>query len=90
MALVTELPRFLPLALFRKRRIPKNLSDFLNSVPAASLGALLFPGILFAIPEKPVAGWLGFIAAILLSWFGGGLTLAVIASILVAVIVIAQ
>ncbi|HHX77087.1 MAG TPA: AzlD domain-containing protein [Firmicutes bacterium] len=46
MALVTYLPRFLPLFILAKKKIPRRLIVWLSYVPAAVLAALLFPGLL--------------------------------------------
>lgn len=46
MAAVTYLPRWLPLALLAGRRLPPWLTEWLELVPAAILGALLAPAIL--------------------------------------------
>lgn len=45
MALVTYLPRWLPLALLTGRRLPAWLTEWLELVPAAILGALLAPSL---------------------------------------------
>ncbi len=46
MALVTYLPRLLPVWLLATRRLPEVIITWLRYVPAAVLAALLFPGIL--------------------------------------------
>jgi len=51
MALVTYLPRMLPLVLLRDIRPPKFINTFLQFVPFAILGALTFPGILSSTGE---------------------------------------
>ncbi len=48
MALVTYLPRFLPLYILAKTNIPRRLVVWLSYVPAAVLAALLFPGLLLS------------------------------------------
>jgi branched-subunit amino acid transport protein len=45
MALVTYLPRMIPLVALSNRRIPPWLADWLDLIPAAILGALLAPGL---------------------------------------------
>lgn len=46
MALVTFIPRFLPLALLSRRRVPEYIINWLDYVPVAIISALLAPGIL--------------------------------------------
>lgn len=46
MALVTYLPRFLPMYVLTRMKIPKLLIDWLSYVPVAVLAALIAPGIL--------------------------------------------
>lgn len=46
MAVVTYLPRFLPLALLTRRGVPAKIIRWLDYVPVAILSALLAPGIL--------------------------------------------
>lgn len=46
MALVTYLPRFLPMYVLTRIKIPKLLIDWLSYVPVAVLAALIAPGIL--------------------------------------------
>jgi branched-subunit amino acid transport protein len=48
MALVTYVPRVLPLAFFRKEIKSKYIKSFLNYVPYAVLGALTFPDIFYS------------------------------------------
>jgi branched-subunit amino acid transport protein len=48
MGIVTYLPRFLPLYLFTRRRLPAWLEEGLALLPPAILGALVFPLILFS------------------------------------------
>lgn len=48
MALVTYLPRMLPLVLFRKTIENQFIKSFLAYVPYAVLGAMTFPSILFS------------------------------------------
>ncbi|RNC68353.1 MAG: AzlD domain-containing protein [Desulfuromonadales bacterium] len=50
MAVVTYVPRWLPLALLAGRQLPRWLTEWLELIPAAILGALLAP-TLFATSE---------------------------------------
>jgi len=46
MALVTYIPRMIPFVLLGNIKLPRVLHAFLQFVPFAVLGALIFPGIL--------------------------------------------
>ena len=48
MAVVTLLPRFLPMALVSRIAIPDRAKEFLEYVPVAVLSAMVFPAI-FAV-----------------------------------------
>ncbi len=48
MALVTYLPRMLPMAVFRKEISSKYIKSFLYYVPYAVLAALTFPDIIYS------------------------------------------
>lgn len=82
MALVTYLPRMLPLILINGNQIPPRLQRILRNVPYAALGALIFPGILF-VNENIWFGIIGGSTAILLSYFGANLIVVVLGSIFI-------
>lgn len=66
MALVTYIPRLIPMALSERINYPGWLSNWLRYVPYAALGALIFPGVLFSVDgQQP---WLGLL--------GGGIAVA--------------
>lgn len=68
MMVVTWVPRFLPLMLSRDVPMPRWLRRWLSGFPYAALGALIFPGILGAIPDAPLvalgAGLVALVAAL--------------------------
>jgi branched-subunit amino acid transport protein len=66
MAVVTYLPRVLPLVLFRKEIKSKYIKSFLQYVPYAVLGALTFPDIFYSTGTLATAVF-GTGAAILLA-----------------------
>lgn len=59
MFLVTYLPRLAPLLLARELPFPSWVQRWMRYFPYAALGALVFPGILSAVPARP---WLAVIA----------------------------
>jgi len=53
MFLVTYLPRVIPFVLGRGLRLPRWVRRWLDFFPYAALGALIFPGIIHAVPGRP-------------------------------------
>jgi branched-subunit amino acid transport protein len=83
MAAVTFIPRLVPLLMLRERELHPTLKRFLRVIPYAALGALIFPGVLGAVPDLPAAAIAGMGAAVIVAWFRGGLILSVVASVAV-------
>ena len=69
MAIVTYIPRALPAVVLNKFHIPTRIERFLNAIPYAALGSLIFPGILSVEKGNPVVGIIGGTVAIVLSIF---------------------
>ncbi|CAD2072085.1 AzlD domain-containing protein [Phocicoccus pinnipedialis] len=65
LTVVNLLPRILPVFFVGKFELPDTVITFLNYVPIAALGVLIFPGVLTAV-ETPTHGVLGAIFAALL------------------------
>ncbi len=72
MALVTYLPRMLPLVIFRKKINNRYVRSFLNYVPYAVLAAMTFPAI-FSATSSPLSALAGLIVALALAYWGKGL-----------------
>lgn len=72
MALVTYLPRMLPLAIFKKKIQNKFIRSFLAYVPYAVLAAMTFPEI-FSSTSSFISALVGTAVAIVLAYFGRGL-----------------
>jgi branched-subunit amino acid transport protein len=69
MMIVTWGPRFVPLMLARDIPMPRWVRRWLSGFPYAALGALIFPGILGAIPDAPaVALGAGAVALVVALW----------------------
>ena len=81
MALVTYLPRVLPLAVFKRKIQSRFVTAFLSYVPYAVLGAMIFPDILTSTGhlESALAGLL--IAAVM-AYFEKGLLQVAVCAIL--------
>lgn len=86
MALVTYIPRMLPLVLLDANKIPPKIQAILRNVPYAALGALIFPGIL-TVHENIWFGIIGGLTAIIVAYLGANLIIVVLSSIVVLSIV---
>ena len=80
MALVTYIPRVLPITILKKPIQSTFLRSFLYYVPYAVLAALTFPGIFFVTAE-PVTAICGTIAAVLLALFDQSLVVVALGAI---------
>ncbi|WP_408956444.1 AzlD domain-containing protein [Natroniella sp. ANB-PHB2] len=85
MAVVTYLPRALPMALLKELDLPPFLNRFLKFIPYAALGALIFPGILYSTGSS-LSAILGGLVAVILALVAPHLLLVVIGGIIGAFI----
>ena len=79
MALVTYIPRMLPLAIFRKKIKSRFIRSFLAYVPYAVLAAMTFPEILYST-SNVISAVAGLLVALVLSYFGRGLLTVALSS----------
>lgn len=84
MALVTYLPRMLPMAVFKKKIQNRFIRSFLTYVPYAVLSAMTFPAILYSTSETPSVGIpaaaAGLLVALVLAYHNRGLLTVALAS----------
>ena len=84
MAVVTYLPRMLPLAVFQRKIENKFIRSCLTDVPYAVLSAMTFPAILYATSDNPVTGIpsaaAGLLVALVLAYRNRGLLTVALAS----------
>ena len=85
MAIVTYIPRALPLTLFKKNIESKFVKSFLYYTPYAVLGSMTFPSILYSTNNVP-ASIFGTIVALFLAYYNR--SLLTVASISVATVYI--
>lgn len=71
-ALTTFLVRALPFLFIRRPSTNERLKRFLHFVPYATLAAMAFPDMVFSTGSI-LTGMLGFLAAVLTAYLGGGL-----------------
>lgn len=80
MAIVTYIPRMLPFVMFKGKELPPFMQGVLKNVPYATLGALIFPAILF-IQEDIWYGIIGAVSAFIAAFLGANVIVVVIGSI---------
>lgn len=80
MAVVTYIPRFVPITFFRREIKSVYLKNFLDYTPYAVLGALTFPDI-FSSAGTPAAAVVGTVIALILSFFKRGLVVVALGAI---------
>ena len=83
MALVTYIPRMIPLTFLEGIKLPPVISGVLRNIPYAVLGALIFPAVLFVQEGNILFGVLGVGVAFLIAILGGGLMTVVLGTIAV-------
>lgn len=82
MGIVTYLPRMLPFVMFAGKELPPFIQGVLKNVPYATLGALIFPAVLF-IQQDIWYGLIGIAAAFVAAFLGANVIVVVIGSIAV-------
>jgi branched-subunit amino acid transport protein len=89
MALVTYIPRMLPMVLPERIQFPGWLDRWLQQVSYAALGALIFPGILISVDgQRPWLGLLGGVTAGLLAFAGLNILIVLTGAIAVVAFVL--
>ena len=86
LVLATQLPRILPLVVFRKKIKNEFVQSFLNYMPYGILAAMTFPAILHSTGSLVSAG-IGFAVALVLAWRRKGLmtvSLCAVAAVFIA------
>jgi len=81
MSLVTMIPRVVPAFVVNIFIFRDWVNRWLQAIPYAALGALIFPGILSVKEGEPHIGMIGGIVAILLAYFGLNIILVVLGAI---------
>jgi len=81
MALVTYIPRVLPVTIFRKEIKSRFIRSFLDYTPYAVLGALTFPDVFFSTGHFYSAAG-GTLVAVILGYRGKSLVVVAVAAII--------
>lgn len=82
MAVVTYLPRMIPLVSLSGKELHPFIQGVLKNVPYATLGALIIPGILI-FHENIWFGIIGAAAAFIIAFLGANVIVVVLGSIAV-------
>lgn len=82
MAIVTYIPRAIPLTFLEGRELPPSIQNILRNIPFAVLGALIFPAIFF-IQDNIWFGIIGAAAAFGIALTGANVMVVVLGSITV-------
>lgn len=78
MSIVTIIPKVLPAFIVDRIKFPPWVGQWLELIPYAALGALIFPGILNVVSDKPIIGFLGGLVAVGLAVFRFHIVLVVL------------
>jgi len=81
MALVTYIPRVIPLLFLQNLKLPGPLQRFLGFIPYTILGALIFPGV-FNSTGTLLPAVIGTLTAFILAWLELNIIFVVIGSII--------
>lgn len=81
MAVVTYIPRALPITIFRKEIKSNFVKSFLQYVPYAVLGALTFPDV-FTSTGNVVTATCGLVVALFLAWKEKSLVIVAIGAVI--------
>ncbi|MCM3756465.1 AzlD domain-containing protein [Sporosarcina aquimarina] len=81
MALVTYIPRMIPLTVLDGRKLPPLVTGILSNIPFAVLGALIFPAVFYVQEGNFLFGLIGAVTAFLIAIFGFGLMTVVLGTI---------
>jgi branched-subunit amino acid transport protein len=86
MFLVTYLPRLIPFLFARQIKLPAWVQRWLKFFPYAALGALIFPGILTAVPGRPGLAAGAGVLAVICALFIRNITVIVVLAIAVVLL----
>lgn len=81
MSLATMIPRVIPAFVVNRFIFKEWINNWLQAIPYAALGALIFPGILLVKENEPHIGLIGGLVAVGLAYVGLNVVLVVIGSI---------
>src|SRR5699024_2064342 len=68
MSIVTMIPRIIPAFIVERIVFKEWINKWLQAIPYAAIGAMIFPGILYVKENDPVIGIVGGIVGIVLAF----------------------
>ena len=86
MALVTYIPRLIPLVVLKKGRSSEKFTLFLTFIPYTSLSILIIRGILTSTDDMKIPTILGILVASIIAYVQKNLILSVLGGIVAAFI----
>ncbi|WP_459202237.1 AzlD domain-containing protein [Methanococcus sp. CF] len=86
MALVTYIPRMLPIVLFKDAKLPHFWRAFFSYIPYAALASLIFPGIIYSTGNMYSAIF-GAVVSLILAYYRLNVIIVVFGGIIGAYIV---
>lgn len=84
MLLVTYIPRVAPFWVMDRIQIPASVIRFLEFVPYAMLGALIFPGVITSVGGHWVISLTAFSVGVLAAYRWGGTMVPILLSVITA------
>lgn len=81
MAIVTYIPRCIPVLLMDKMTFSPKLEKFLQLIPYTAMAALIFPNVLWVDSTSPYVGIVGGLVAGILAWKKYPVMICVLAAI---------
>ncbi|MGE7622526.1 AzlD domain-containing protein [Viridibacillus sp. NPDC096237] len=81
MAIVTYVPRAIPLTFLEGKELPPIISGILQNIPYAILGAMIFPAILLIKEGDILFGLVGTVTAFAIAFAGANVIIVVIGAI---------
>lgn len=81
MAVVTYIPRAIPLTFLEGKELPPIISGILQNIPYAILGAMIFPAILLIKEGDILFGLVGTVTAFAIAFAGANVIIVVIGAI---------
>lgn len=85
MAIVTYLPRVLPIVVFKKKIKSKFIQSFLFYTPYAVLGAMTFPSIIYSTGNMYFSV-VGTLTALILAYYEQGLMKVALSAVMVVLV----
>ncbi len=84
MAIVTYIPRFLPMSFLKVDKLPPLVKRFLYFIPYAALGALIVPGSFTSVGNNFSLSVFAILLVVVISFLVENIVMVVFSSIIIA------